>query len=131
MTTSVGGVTVKVDGAAQLRRTLKRAGADLADLGALHNEVGRIVVGEAHSWAPKGKTGALDNSIRAGKAKTAAVVRAGAGRVPYAGVQEWGWPSRNIRPRPYLTTAAKATESTWTDVYFRGVEQIIGKVTGA
>ncbi len=130
-TTSVGGITVKVDGAAQLRRTLRRAGDDLGDLADLHAQVGGIVAAEAHSWSPRGKTGALDSSIRVGRLKTGAVVRAGFARVPYAGVQEWGWPARNIAPHPYLTTAAKATEPSWTDVYARGVEKIVDKIKGA
>jgi len=129
--TSVGGVTVKVDGAAQLRRTLRRAGHDLGDLGDLHAQVGGIVVGEADAWAPRGPTGALAGSIRAWKAKTSAIVRAGGAKVPYAGVQEWGWPARNIRAHPYLTTAAKATEPTWTEVYTAGVDRILATVKGA
>lgn len=127
--TTVGGVTVTMQGAAQLRRTLKQAGADLQDMSDLHAEVGRVVVGEAHAWSPK-RSGALDASIRAGRLRTGAIVRAGSGRVPYAGVQEWGWPGHNIRPQPYLTTAAKATEPTWTDVYAAGVDRIISKVRG-
>jgi hypothetical protein len=122
--------TVRVKGARELRATLKRAGADMQDFTAVNAAVGAIVAAEAHTWAPRSR-GALAGSIRASKAKTKATVRAGGARVRYAGVQEFGWPSRHIRPHPYLTTAAAFTEPRWTALYFTRLEQIIGKVRGA
>lgn len=128
---TTGGVTVKVDGVRQLRRTIKKAGGDLDDFAAANAEAGRIVVAEAAAWVPHGLTGRLSGSIRAGAAKTNATVRAGSSGIPYAGVQEFGWPARNIRPHPYLTTAAKATEPAWTEAYYARLEEIVGKITGA
>lgn len=129
MTGTTGGVTVKVEGAKELRRTLKQAGADMADFAEANAEAGRIVAAAAPPWI-QSRSGRLAGSIRPGKSKTQAVIRAGGARIPYAGVTEWGWPARHIRPHPFLTTAAVATESTWTEAYFRRLEAIVAKVKG-
>lgn len=121
---------VRVRGARELRATLKRAGADLQDFTDTNAAVGAIVAAEAQTWAPR-RSGVLASTIRASKAKTKVTVRAGGARVRYAGVQEYGWPARHIRPHPYLTTAAAFTEPTWTALYFTRLQQIIGKVRGA
>ena len=68
---------VEVDGARQLRRTLKQAGSDLDDLKTLHRKVSQMVADLAAARAPIGPTGRLQASIRAGATKTAGVVRAG------------------------------------------------------
>ena len=47
----------------------------------------------------------MAGSIRPGRVKTRAVIRAGRAGVPYAGVQHYGWAARNIKPNPYLTDA--------------------------
>lgn len=124
------GITVKVDGAKQLRRTMKKAGADMADFADANSAAAGIVVRESQSWVPRA-SGALAGSIRGSKAKTSATVRAGGARIPYAGVQEYGWPARHIRPHPYLTTAAKATESQWVDLYMTRLDAIVSKISGA
>jgi len=120
---------VQVQGAKELRRTLKAAGADLADFADANAAAGRIVAAEAPGWIHS-RSGRLAGSVRAGAAKTSATVRAGGAAVPYAGVIEWGWPARHIRPHPYLTTAAKATESTWVDAYLTRLEAIVAKIHG-
>jgi phage gpG-like protein len=109
---------------------MKRAGLDLADFADANAAAGAIVVAEAPHWIHS-RSDRLAGSIRAGKAKTNATIRAGGAKIRYAGVHEWGWPARNIRPRPYLTTAAAATESRWSDVYFARLEAIVDKIKGA
>lgn len=80
---------VRVAGAQELRRRLKAAGDDLADLKAVHLEIAEAVAAKARTKAPV-KTGALKNSIRASGTKTAATVRMGSKRVPYANTVHWG-----------------------------------------
>jgi phage gpG-like protein len=128
--TAQSGFTVRVEGARQLRASMKRAGLDLGDLADAHAAAAGIVVREAPHWIHN-KSGNLADSIRAGHAKTRAVVRAGGSKVPYAGVLEWGWPARHIRPKPYLTTAAVTTEPQWTAVYKSAVDKILAKIEGA
>jgi hypothetical protein len=124
-----GGVTVEVQGAKELRRTMKAAGADMTDFGEANATAGRIVAAEAPVWI-HAHTGSLGASVRAGTAKTSATVRAGGAKVPYAGVVEWGWPAKHIAPHPFLTTAAKSTEATWVDAYLARLEAIVAKIHG-
>lgn len=122
---------VQVEGARELRRTLRKAGDDLDDFKSVHREIGGIVVDSARPKTPRGFTGRLEASVRASGTKTAAVVRAGKARVPYAGPIHWGWPARNIRPQPWLTDAASQTEPRWTNAYMKHVERVLDKIKGA
>jgi hypothetical protein len=121
---------LQVDGARQLRATLKAAGDDLEDLKAVHATVARYVALRAAAMAPR-RSGRLAASVRGNQAKTAATVRAGGARVPYANPIHWGWPRRHIASNPFLVNAAHTTEPTWTKYYLREVERIVGKVHGA
>lgn len=117
---------IRVDGARQLRRSLKRAHPDLIDqLKAAHASVAGVVAARAKPTAPVGVTGRLSASVRPGATKTAAVVRAGRSTVPYAGVIHYGWPRRNIKAQPFLSDAAQTTESTWTTLYAQAVDDVL------
>lgn len=121
---------VEVRGGANLRRTLKAASADLLnDLKQTHKDVASVVTPVARSRAPK-SSGRLSATVRAGATQRAAIVRAGSGRVPYAGVQEWGWARRNIRSQPFLSPAARQTESAWKLLYEKRVNEILSHVKG-
>lgn len=50
-------------------------------------------------------SGRLQASIRPGATARTGLVRAGRGSVPYAAVQHFGWPARNISPDPFLYDA--------------------------
>jgi hypothetical protein len=123
------GVVVKLEGAAQLRRTLRAAGDDLSDLKRAHQAAADVVAPAARSGAPF-LTGRLSGSVRGSGTKTAALVRAGSARVPYAGVQEYGWPARGIPAQAYLVPAAEATETTWYGAYLAEVDRIVGRIKG-
>lgn len=125
---------VQVDGARQLRRTLKQAGSDLDDLKTLHRKVSQMVADLAAARAPIGPTGRLQASIRAGATKTAGVVRAGSNAksgARYAGPIHWGWPARGIKPRTFIVDAAQSSEAAWLAIYQQGLEDIIDKIEGA
>lgn len=94
---------VRVAGAQELRRRLKAAGDDLADLKAVHLEIAEAVAAKARTKAPV-KTGALKKTIRASGTKTAATVRMGSKRVPYANTVHWG-------RRMYPNMRAKGTDA--------------------
>ena len=119
----------EIEGAKELRRTLKAAGDDLADLKAAHAEAARTVATAAQAGAPM-RTGRLSASIRGSGTKTGAVVRAGGARIPYAAVQEFGWPRHNIPGQPYLVPAARETEPEWRAAYEAAVAAILAKVRG-
>ena len=121
---------VQVEGARQLRSTLKAAGDDLSDLKAAHTEAARIAAAAGSSSAPR-VTGALAASVRGSGTKTAAVIRAGKASVPYAAPIHWGWFAKHIKPNPWLSRATQSTEPTWTAVYMNAINQAIEKVKGA
>lgn len=91
-------------------------------------------VGGPYKSAGRGRPrsgGRLKKSIRPGATTKAGIVKAGsASRVPYAGPIHWGWPARNIRPQPFLTLAAQATESEWLPEYERHMLDAIKQVKG-
>lgn len=120
---------VKVEGARELRATMKKAGDDLADLKAANAAAAGIVAPAAAGRAPV-RTGRLAATVRPAGTKTAAIVRAGRAAVPYAGPIEFGWPGHNIEAQPFITTAAHDTEPEWTEVYWTAINRIINRVRG-
>lgn len=135
---------VTVDGARELRRTLKKAGVDVKDnLKASHKSAAQIVMTRGADLCPVAPVsmssavpGLLRDSLRAAGTQTAAIVRAGNNRktakgVPYAGAIHWGWHKRNIRPNLFLTRAASETEPKWVEEYMNHMNEIIDKVKGA
>lgn len=108
ITVQMDGMRIEVEGLKETLRRLSRAGADAEDMRELMHSTGQIISDGAVRYAPLGKTGDLRASLRAGKGKTKAVIRAGGARVPYAGVQHYGWPERNIAGSMYLVKSLNA-----------------------
>ena len=121
---------IQVDGARELRRTLKRAGDDLGDLKDANQRAGQFVANAASQRAPH-LTGALAGALRASRAAASATVKAGGARVPYAGPIHWGWPAHNIQAQPFLSDAATDTEPQWLPMYEADIEKIVDKIEGA
>ncbi|MGP5362152.1 hypothetical protein ACTXLB_02460 [Brachybacterium tyrofermentans] len=120
---------VEIDGARELRRTLRAAGDDLEDLKAANQAAANIAAAAARTKAPK-LTGRLAGDIRASGTKTAGIIRAGRKKIPYAGPIHWGWPSKGIAGRPYITQGAQQTESIWVPLYQKQLDQALKKVKG-
>lgn len=118
---------VEIDGLRELRKQLRKAGDDMAELKAANAEAAATVQGAAR--APQ-RTGRLAGSVRSTGTKTAGIVRAGRKAIPYAGPIHYGWPARNIAPQPFLTTAAKQTEPTWVPIYEAHIDRILSQVKG-
>jgi hypothetical protein len=128
--------TVEVEGARQLRATLKKAGAQLEDFKEIHRQVGVYVEREAAHRAPR-RSGALAASGRPGAAKTQATIRFGGARVPYANAVHWGTGPRaglrgphNIRRTLFATSAAKDTQPRWFEFYQEAVDRLLARVKG-
>ena len=119
-----GPARLRVNGLRKAVRDLQKAGADTQDMKELMHEVGSVVVRAAE---PPELSGRLKRSIRAGRGKTKAVVRAGGARAPYAGVINYGDPARNISPYPYLTEAIQSTRSDILETLDKGIEDIMRK----
>lgn len=120
---------VEIDGARELRRTLRAAGDDMEDLKAANLAAANIAASAARGRAPR-LTGALAGDIRASGTKTAGIVRAGRKRIPYAGPIHWGWPARGMKARPYITEGAQQTEPVWVPLYQREIDKALNKVKG-
>lgn len=122
---------VAIKGGREFRASAKRAGDDLSDLKEAHAAAAGIVAPVARASAPVGTSGRLAASVRPGATKTASIIRAGKKSVPYAGVQEFGWPARNIEPQPFVVPAAQETESRWVPLFEAALERIIRRIKGA
>lgn len=98
--------SINIKGLRETIRSLEKLGTEVKDLKDVFRSIGNMVVEEAQSRAPK-LSGALAGSIKASNTKNKSIVRAGSARVPYAGVQEWGWPKHNIAGTRYLSSAVE------------------------
>jgi hypothetical protein len=76
--------------------------------------------------APK-LTGELASSVVGNPSAEKAQILAGSAAVPYAGVQEYGWPERNIRPQPYLNPAVKDNMGYIIEKYNDSIQSAIKK----
>jgi hypothetical protein len=112
---------IRVTGLRRTVRALEQSGADAQDMRDLMHALGSIVVDAAN---PPAVSGALAGTIRAGRGKTKAVVRAGGARVPYAGVIHYGWPAHDISPQPFLSEALQAERSDVFSALEEGLEAI-------
>lgn len=102
--------SVEVKGLKETVRSLERLGTEVRDLKDAFKRIGQLVVTDAQARAPK-LSGALAQSIRPSNTKNKSVVRAGSAKVPYAGVQQWGWPQHGIEATNYLTDAVDAKQA--------------------
>jgi len=122
---SQGGTRVRIDGLKAVISKLNKAGANAQDMRELMHSVGSIVIQGAN---PPTLSGRLAASMRAGRGKTKAVVRAGyASRVPYAGVIHYGWPARNIGPHPFLTDSLRANHGRVFTALEAGIDELLSK----
>lgn len=121
---------IRVEGAKQLRRTLRKAGDDLTELKAAHGKAAGLVATAARPRTPH-RTGRLAASVRPGATKTSAIIRAGKAAVPYANPIHWGWPSRHIAAQPWLSATAQETEPRWTALYDAAVTRVLDTIKGA
>lgn len=138
----MGGAYIRVEGADRLKRTMRKAGADLGELRQANRAAANTVAAAARPMTPVGKPrprrgrgrpkapGRLMRSIRTSASLKAGIVKAGNRRVPYAAVIHYGWRARGIRERPWLHNAAVSTEPIWTKNYTRKMNEILRHVKG-
>jgi hypothetical protein len=121
------GVQVQVTGADELVRTLARAGDQMDDFTAANMTAGQVTAAAASRRAPR-RTGRLAGSIKATTRPNGAEIGS---TLIYANPIHWGWPARNIRPNPFLTTAFGENQPRIVSEYSKRVESIIDGVRGA
>lgn len=118
---------LRVDGARELRASLKEAGRGVQDLKDAHRKVADVVAQEARPYAPVGppEGGHIKDTVRTSGTASAAIVRIGRARNPYGGPIHWGWRDHGIKPNPWVYDAAKRTAPEWFDIYATAVQKII------
>jgi len=114
--------TVRIEGLRTLQRRLSRAGIDSSDLTNTMRQIAQAVINVAH---PPILTGTLKSTLRAGKGKTKAVVRAGSAKVPYAGVIEYGWAAHGIAPTHWLSDARDSRSAESKRLIQKGIENVL------
>lgn len=99
-------VAIETHGLRKVNRAIKNLGVESKDLSAAMQRVGSILVPEVRELAPT-LTGALDRSVKASRSQNRIVVQAGSKKVPYVGVQNFGWPGHNIEGKHFMENAVK------------------------
>lgn len=92
-----GAPTIAVEGAKELARDFRAAGIAAKELSGAYRAIARELVPPAQRGAPK-RTGRLAASTRGAGTKTAAILRAGSAKVPYAGPIHFGNPTAKTYP---------------------------------
>lgn len=135
VTISSGPVRLKITGLTRLMNQASKAGADSNDMRDLMHELGMIVVRDARTRVPS-ETGTLRKTLRAGRGKTKAVVRAGSRAVPYGGVIHYGTPpgfrdsrgrAMNLQRNNFLVKSIKATQGRVLNALEAGILDILKK----
>jgi len=118
------GATVLVEGVNEVIKKLRAANADLNVMSELMHRLGLIVIG--NTTVPT-DSGELAGTLRAGRGKTKAVVRAGyAKRGAYAGVRHYGDPHRpGHTADPFLTDGLKRSQTQVIAALTNGIDDIL------
>lgn len=121
--------TVAVKGLREVVRSFNQYAGAVQDLKEANHAIGSKVAQTASAIAPK-SSGALAGSVKANKAKQKIQIRAGGAKVPYAGVQEYGWAARNIQAQPFLRRAAWTNREYTRTQYVSNLNAIRRKYIG-
>jgi hypothetical protein len=94
---------IEVEGAALLRRNLRKVHQDLPKgMKLIHQELAGPIAAVAKRKA-RYLTGRMAGTIQ--PRSTATMARVQAGPLVYVPIQHWGWPGHNIEPNRFLTDA--------------------------
>jgi phage gpG-like protein len=92
----------------------------------LNKELSSELSQKASAMAPR-LTGELASSVKGNPSNEKAQILAGSAAVPYAGVQEYGWPEKNIQAQPYMRPAVYNNMGYIVEKYNNYMEEIIKK----
>jgi len=95
---------ITITGVNEVKNTLNKLSKDLESNVELNKELSTTLAQKASAMAPR-LTGALASSVQGNASAEKAQIMAGSQTVVYAGVQEYGWPEKNIQAQPYLRPA--------------------------
>lgn len=112
-------------------QTMRKAGADMKELKDVNRQAANIALPAVRTLTPRGKSGKLAVSIRVGATQKAGVIRAGRKSAPHAGVINYGWPKRGIKPRLFVNQGVAGTENAWQRVYKQFIDKTMSQIKGA
>lgn len=118
------GAQVQVQGAAEVRRTLRALGAGTRDMSRVHRKVAAMVIGPAQGVTRR-RSGDLAGSYRVKVSASKAQVSSA---LVYAPVQEFGWPRRNITPSKALTGTVESMAGSIAQVYQAEVDALVDRL---
>lgn len=121
---------VKVAGAKELARALRKAGADMSNMKPVYKHAADITKTAVDKYVPR-RTGKLARSVRATGQKRKGVVRAGGRSVKYAGVINYGWSKRHIKPAYYMQYGLQDVHVKVRNVVTDGLQDILDAIKGA
>lgn len=97
-------IEISIEGVKQAEAALDKLSKSLESNLSLNKELSSTLSQKASAMAPR-LTGALASSVKGNPSAEKAQILAGSKAVPYAGVQEYGWPQKNIKAQPYMRPA--------------------------
>ncbi len=115
--------SIRVDGAAELRRALAKIDNGLVEFKQVNQDAAEVVAERTEQTAPR-RTGRLARSTKARATNREGFVDVGDG-LDYAGYVVLGLPSRNIEPNPFPYDAADDRVNQVVDVYEDGIDALI------
>jgi hypothetical protein len=117
--------SIRIDGLRELNAKLRAAGDESADMPDLMQKLGQLVISNAR---PPRITSELAGTMRAGRGRTKAVVRAGyAKRGAHAGVTHYGNPHNGQRAQPFLIDALRRVETQIVTELQTGIDRLLRK----
>lgn len=117
---------ITITGVKEVTDTLNKLGKDLESNIELNKELSTTLSQKASALAPR-LTGALASSVQGNPSAEKAQILAGSVAVPYAGVQEYGWPEKNINAQPYLRPAIHNNMGYIIEKYNESIQKAIKK----
>jgi len=121
---------VKVEGLASVQRQLRKLSDDVdyqaEEFLTANKEIANFVKSDAMRFVPV-LSGALAASVREAATKKSARVKAGGGKIAYAGPIHYGWPARRITPQPFFLDAIDQRRDEIKKRYEEMVDKLIKK----
>ena len=119
-------IRYEVEGAARIEATMTSAAHDLGDFTDTNQRVAALVSAAAKGNAPR-LSGRLAASLDGDGTPDEVTVGSD---VIYAGVQEYGWAARHIRPRHYIHDAYDQTTAEAEALYAQRIDDVLAQVKG-
>lgn len=119
-------ISISVEGEEKVKAALAKIEKDIVDRSELNKDLSDELSRKASAMAPR-LTGALASSVKGNPSNEKAQILAGSESVPYAGVQEYGWPAKNIQAQPYLRPAVFNNMGYIVEKYNKYIESIVKK----